>query len=803
MNPCHRWTNYNNVTNIGYGNLNTINSWWFSQRIIRQDVFILPAYYTCAIDGPTSFCQGGSTTLTSNPQVVPIGATGGEIFSTIWSGPGIVGSNTGNSITVDSDGTYSVVTKWVSDLGDTCEISCDLSLTLDPPLTGSIDTLILLGQSVEVNGESYSHPGEYTQLLTSLNGCDSILTIRVKVAQTTILYNLNACVSHNDGDGTDMDYSEFTPLYPQPLSCANVTGSILFRDPPAGNKHSCTNGVNNSVAMCVSSLDGCTYAPGDQKSVVFEITVAPSPDTAAQLTGLTFFEQGPTTFNWLSGNSGPNNYPTLFGIRVLKNGTEIYRRENIPTTTTWTEETFDFADEIDFITNEPAVFRFELLPYCLIGNGAAVAAWDIDEIKVSASCVPFNFAPIIEGVIATEGGHNVKNVEMQMSEEPTFQSVRDVITNQFGQYKYDHNKYGSNYYIKGTKDTEPRNGVSTLDLVLIQKHLLGIKTFQSPYQMVAADANHSSSVSVLDLLELRKLILGIYTSLPHNTSWRFGNVSQDPNTHYAWGFKETIEIEALTRDIHDANFTAVKIGDVNSDAKTNLLGSDITSRNDAKMSLFVEDKHVVAGVPVRIDFTTSVLSELAGLQLALHLGNLDLQQVLGGKINLTTDNYNLTQDGLLRISWNDIESINTTDGDILFSIVAIPTKSGYLSEMLSLVPSALDAEAYAGADLEKLDLDLDMRRLANNSGSNTLFQNEPNPFAVNTKIRFQLEKSGLASIRLYDLSGHLLKEINDQFTSGMNEVEISNTELGIMNGVVICQLQSNRFVAVQRMVLMR
>ena len=60
----------------------------------------------------------------------------------------------------------------------------------------------------------------------------------MKVLQTAIHYNLNACVSHNNGDGTDMDYSEFTPVYPQPLSCAEVHGAILLRDPPAGNKHS-------------------------------------------------------------------------------------------------------------------------------------------------------------------------------------------------------------------------------------------------------------------------------------------------------------------------------------------------------------------------------------------------------------------------------------------------------------------------------------------------------------------------------------------------------------------------------------
>ncbi|MEO6133104.1 MAG: hypothetical protein ABIQ02_14780, partial [Saprospiraceae bacterium] len=404
VNPCHRWTNFDFPSNTGFGNLNTINSWWFSQRIIREDVFVLPAYYACGIEGPAHICQGGTSILISYPKVVPKNAIGGEIISTTWSGPGIVGSTTGNSIGINSGGTYSVVIRWLTGLGDTCQASCDYIVTTDPPLTATIDTLILSGQSVNINGEIYTEAGQYIQNLTSTAGCDSILTINVKVLQTVIHYNLNACVSRNNGDGTDMDYTEFTPLYPEKLSCAEVTGSILFRAPPQNNKHSCTNGVNNSVAMCVSSLDSCTYDAGNEKSIVFEITVIPAPDTAVQLTGLSFFEQAPVTFNWISGTTGPNNFPTKYGIRVLKNGIEIYRKEDISTTNTWTQEDYNFTDDIKFITKDSAVFRFELLPYCLAGNGAAVAAWDIDEVNITASCVPFIFTPIIDGFVSTEAG---------------------------------------------------------------------------------------------------------------------------------------------------------------------------------------------------------------------------------------------------------------------------------------------------------------------------------------------------------------------------------------------------------------
>ena len=96
------------------------------------------------------------------------------------------------------------------------------------------------------------------------------------------------------------------------------------------------------------------------------------------------------------------------------------------------------------------------------------------------------------------------------------------------------------------RNDDHMNGVSTLDLVRIQKHLLGIEPFTTPYQYIAADANNSESVSAIDLVEIRKLILGIYTEYPNNKSWRFvdkGFTFDNPQA--PWPFAETIEIESL------------------------------------------------------------------------------------------------------------------------------------------------------------------------------------------------------------------------------------------------------------------
>ncbi len=128
---------------------------------------------------------------------------------------------------------------------------------------------------------------------------------------------------------------------------------------------------------------------------------------------------------------------------------------------------------------------------------------------------------------------------------------------------------GSSYRITPLKDDNPLNGVTTYDLVLIAKHYLGVELLNSPYKIIAADADQSGTVDVTDSLELRKLILGIYTELPNNHSWRFVRADYlfpDPTNPFVPPFPESAVTGVLTGDIENLDFIGVKIGDVNGSA---------------------------------------------------------------------------------------------------------------------------------------------------------------------------------------------------------------------------------------------
>src|SRR5688500_1996281 len=150
-------------------------------------------------------------------------------------------------------------------------------------------------------------------------------------AQTSTAYfNLQAC-NANMVTGSQMDYNEFTAQIDNSECVSlNVVGDNLYRNNPTSNPHSCTPGVNGSVAMCVGSNTSCNFTPNSDQAIRIDITVTPGASGSASLSELSFYEQGPAEFNRINGDSGPNNFPTLFGVRVVKNGTQVFLSAGLP-----------------------------------------------------------------------------------------------------------------------------------------------------------------------------------------------------------------------------------------------------------------------------------------------------------------------------------------------------------------------------------------------------------------------------------------------------------------------------------------
>ncbi|WP_421795426.1 hypothetical protein [Haliscomenobacter sp.] len=175
----------------------------------------------------------------------------------------------------------------------------------------------------------------------------------------------------------------------------------------------------------------------------------------------------------------------------------------------------------------------------------------------------------ILGKVTTSTGALMAGVKVKIErpEESSIEISTSAPTGLFGFWEFFW-EYPPYLLITPSKTTDPLNGVSTFDLIQIQRHILNIKTFDSPYQYIAADINRSGTVTTLDLIQLRKVILGIDTNFANNSSWRFINVDhifQHPTDPLRDYLPETIRIGPLN-GIRNVEFVGIKIGDLNNSA---------------------------------------------------------------------------------------------------------------------------------------------------------------------------------------------------------------------------------------------
>jgi hypothetical protein len=203
-----------------------------------------------------------------------------------------------------------------------------------------------------------------------------------------------------------------------------------------------------------------------------------------------------------------------------------------------------------------------------------ITVWGTDDVGNQSNCVIvtevdnqslscFDFYAI-DGFVKTEDGDPVRGVTVRLMGAISM----EVVTDSTGYYLFEDIIGGFNYTIEPMKDGDDSNGVTTFDLILIQKHILDVQPFSSPFKIIAADVNRSNLVSTFDLLKLRKLILGVDPELLTNTSWRFvvqNYIFMNMEFPLEENFPETKFIDILLNDMQ-IDFVGIKVGDVNSTA---------------------------------------------------------------------------------------------------------------------------------------------------------------------------------------------------------------------------------------------
>jgi hypothetical protein len=409
------------------------------------------------------------------------------------------------------------------------------------------------------------------------------------------------------------------------------------------------------------------------------------------------------------------------------------------------------------------------------------------------ACDPGNPLVQVAGGITTEDMEPVALVDVELNG-----GLDMITTGTDGQYNFSVNQ-GADITITPVKDIDPLNGVTTFDLVLITKHILGVKVLDSPYKIIAADINKSETITTFDLVKLRKLILHVDDNFTNNTSWRFVDAEYDfidPTNPLVENFNEVVSMNNVPANV-SADFIAVKVGDVNGSANPLDLTS-VDDRNKTDNLVFeVDDAQLENGETYTVDFLAKDFDVL-GYQFTLNFDTdaLELVDIVPGVASKDNFGFRFVEEGAITASWNE-EARKVENGEVVFSLVVAAKDAAQLSDVLNVNSRYTVAEAYSNNG-ELLDVAIEFNGQVVEVFE--LYQNTPNPVSETTVIGFNLPQADAATLTITDATGRIVRIIEGDYAKGYNQVTIDREDLGA-TGVLYYQLETSTDTATKTMLI--
>lgn len=386
----------------------------------------------------------------------------------------------------------------------------------------------------------------------------------------------------------------------------------------------------------------------------------------------------------------------------------------------------------------------------------------------------------IGGAIESTEGIAIEDVEVMLETLSSGAQSMSMSGDQ-GEFAFKDLEENTPYSLSAFKNDDVKNGVSTLDLVLIQRHILGLERFVSPYDLIAADINNSKSVTASDLISLRKAILNIIDFFPNNSSWRF----MDPQYSFVdplspWLFDEELQFLDI-KDKMNGDLMGIKIGDVNNSVQLNGL-ENVSSRNTSKgLILSIADNQLAISFEEDMDLT--------GFQFSLSMPvGMEVTSVGSEIIEIDESNYEINED-VISFSFVEAHGTNISKNENLIVIQYRALTNQSLTQTdFSLDNNVLNAEIY-NTSLLVYPLELTSERsLESNESEFRILQNHPNPFSNGTNIGFHIPEDGNVSINILQIDGQSIYKMDQKFSKGWHSINVE-ADLFRNNGVFLYYIE--------------
>lgn len=359
--------------------------------------------------------------------------------------------------------------------------------------------------------------------------------------------------------------------------------------------------------------------------------------------------------------------------------------------------------------------------------------------------------------------------------------------------------------IRPEKNYNHRNGVSTFDLVLMQKHLLEFKPITSPYGLIAADVNNSGETTILDLITLRKLLLFKIDSFPNNTSWRFVDAEYDFLENVSpiqQDYPESISLDPQP-GINQLDFVAIKIGDLNNTVVPADLHPTGSRAKNAPYTFQTTISPLEGTELVYLELTGVNLSKIDGFQIALQFN----QEMLEFSPNDLDQNASLQEKhfgmqflnhGHLLISWNKESDENQISSFRIPFLKKHPAKSINVQLETSYWENEVYLSQDNGNNFRAFPLQLSQGFIPNEQEEKPIdISIAPNPFHKN--VAFSFFTPGLSQIKIFDLNGNEIWQ-SDSFQKGNHQFTL-NSHLFPGPGIYLAKITSDNFSETRKLIL--
>ncbi len=362
-------------------------------------------------------------------------------------------------------------------------------------------------------------------------------------------------------------------------------------------------------------------------------------------------------------------------------------------------------------------------------------------------------AALLLGQVNSPAGTPISDVQIGLA---GLKMATETSTNGNGNYQFENIPMNEEYTITPHKEGYTKDGISVLDLVLLQQHILGFSELNSPYYMIAADVNDSGTISAADLVELKTFLIGRTDSFKSNEAWRFLEEAYtfiDPL--YPWPFKDEAHISNLKDQTMVKNFIGVKIGDLD---QSNAGTSETRSKHSISAQTFVyENREVISGwrgqvLAVSLSWTSQTFDEIKLSSGAIGIDDLAISKI--GQVYQYRLIVHKTNGSTTDLSTVDIQS------------------SGTFSD--------LKARA-ATVDFKEVDILFSEHLVEQN-----VVQIFPNPFNSTFRIQVYSARQQSADVIIFNAVGQKIHHQYIDLVNGKNDVQINQLD-DVKSGILYVQ----------------